>query len=272
MSSFDPKIWNQNFTTISPLFEPIKPAYTKIPNTINWPSLDSYNLAIKARPESITNNNEKTIQFVTQNTARNLYFEEQYEPRIFLHGEIQTRLNNWHDFFQVLVWLTWPKTKSLLNQLHYQAASKRTAKLRSPQENFLTLFDECGIIIVSSNRSLLEMIEEFQWRQLFCENKNKFGEEIGGIVFGHAMYEKALNPYIGMTAQALLIEVEPNDFNTHDNYSALDQLVVTAINKLEKITPKMLHPFPLLGVPNWYEPQDEQFYNNQNYFRPGRKS
>jgi len=272
MSNFDPTHWNTNFLHSSPLFDPLEPAYHLLGSTHDqWPTLAEYNQTLKVSPSPICNNNGKAISFVDQNTDGSPLFESQYEPRIFLRGEVQTRLTNWHDFFQVLVWNTWPKTKALLNELHYKSAIKRSNKQRSPVENFITLFDECGIVILSSNPDLLTLIESFQWQQLFCENKDKFREEISCITFGHAMYEKALNPYIGMTAQALLIQVEPDLLANYTHPSSIDSMLVKQLTDLKLLEPRILNPFPLLGVPNWYENQNSEFYENTDYFRKGRR-
>ena len=49
-----------------------------------------------------------------------------------------------------MIWLTFPETKVSLNEIHYKAAKQRTTGTnRSAIENAITLFDECGIIIIS---------------------------------------------------------------------------------------------------------------------------
>jgi hypothetical protein len=41
-----------------------------------------------------------------------------YEARIWARGEVATRPGNWHDFFNALVWLTFPLAKAALNARH----------------------------------------------------------------------------------------------------------------------------------------------------------
>jgi len=269
--NFDPSLWNRDFIHTSPIFNPIKPAYNASAcNIAKWPTLDDCNASFSNETNKLFNNNQKQIRFVEQSLDKKPPFTMQYEPRVYLTGEVQTRLNNWHDFLQVLVWKTWPKTKSLINELHYQSSSKRTENKRSNVENFLTLFDECGIVIISSNATLLDYIINFQWKSLFVGNRERFNREIRCITCGHAMYEKALNPYIGMTAQALLIQVTEDFFSTEASSQKIDEMIVDNITSKDSLFPKLLHPFPLLGVPGWHKKQDECFYNNSDYFRPGR--
>jgi len=38
-------------------------------------------------------------------------------------------------------------------------------------------------------------------------------------------------------------------------------------------SPSDLHPVPLLGVPGWHpDTADESFYDDRDYFRPGRRA
>jgi len=38
-------------------------------------------------------------------------FEDQYEPRVYLKKQLQTRTHNWHDFFNAMIWLRFSETK-----------------------------------------------------------------------------------------------------------------------------------------------------------------
>jgi len=275
--------WHPEFYSTSNLFDPIKPAFKAMNyHTPEWPTLNEYQSLLSSHSTKITNFIDLPIQFVNQASACST-FESQYEPRIYLKGEVQTRLKNWHDFFQVLVWKTFPKTKKLLNTLHYQASTQRlsldsTNKQRTPVENFITLFDECGIIIVSHNAELLKMIKEFQWETLFWENREAFNTDIACFTFGHAMYEKAINPYIGMTANAILIHTDKaiSDMADKRGLDLIDTLTSSTITKNLEETPDLkghLTPFPLLGVPNWHKDNNEKrFYLNENYFRKKRRN
>jgi len=268
-----PDIWNANFFKESPIFQPIIPAHQD--STIkskNWPSLIAYNHCLS---NSVSNENNKNISFVKQATQYPTFVEE-YEPRIFLSGEVQTRLNNWHDFFQVLVWKTFPKTKSLLNKIHFDAAvlrQKTNDTQRTKQENFVTLFDECGSIVVATENKTLKMVKNFEWNRFFVENKIQFGKTIDCIVFGHAMYEKALSPYIGMTSHCLLLPVNLNFFklSTDEKNHHIDKLISEHIRKISDLNTKNLNPLPILGIPGWHKEQTTDFYQNKTYFRPGRR-
>lgn len=216
-------------------------------------------------------------------------FEDGYEPRIYLRGEVQTREQSWHDFFNALVWHGLPKAKKMINKLQYELLRQRNTprissnintaqpmsngefehkqdySFRTPVENMLTLFDENGAIVLSSNPLLLELIKSHRWHELFWVRRKEFQEQIKVIIFGHGLFEKAINPYIGITAQALLIE--DDNANNIDNY-----LACFLKENPEKLTTSNLHPLPILGIPGWWpENEKESFYANKNYFRDKKK-
>jgi len=270
-------IWNPNFHKSSKIFSTIIPAFKELNYTDNnWPTIQHYQNFISDLGYPIINKNGKNISFVTQNSSHDNMIIN-YESEIYLTGNVPTRLNSWHDFFQVLVWRTFPKSKSTLNHLHYQASCNRSTshnRNRSPIENHITLFDECGAILVSSNPSLLELIKNFRWKTLFLENRPAFEKEISAYVFGHAMLEKAINPYIGMTTNSILVEVE-NDFFRLDysaQLSTIDELITEYFDSIKDNKPEKFHPIPILGIPSWFDKNENpEFYNNLTYFRPGRK-
>jgi len=204
------------------------------------------------------NLNAKKLRFFQQDAF--LQFSEMgYEERIFYEGIIATRKHNWHDFFNAMVWRHFPKIKCAINAVHIQEIKKQKNTQRSRKRDLLTLFDECGVIILAKKHHL-EMIRQHHWHDLFVENKEFWlSRDIEIITFGHAMFEKYLNPYIGMTAQALLLE------KTDKN---IDELISKAIlNQKILLSKADLAPLPVLGIPDWCVNQNKEFYANKNYFR-----
>jgi hypothetical protein len=96
---------------------------------------------------------------------------------------------------------------------------------------------------------------------------------VGVVIFGHALCEKALEPYIGLTAHALLVAldqplVSAASHSTHE----LDVLVAERLRDEGSFNgPRSLTPLPVLGVPGWWPANEHaDFYDNARYFRPGR--
>jgi len=273
--------WNPGVLNTSPLFNTLsamQPFLDQHKQT--WPSLENYQNLLQHNAPKLCSEFGVPLKFVSQD-SKPTGNDDRYEQRIYLKGEIQTRLNNWHDFFQVLVWSTFPKIKSCLNSLHYAESQtsqnqKAVNSNRSPLENSIALFDECGSIILSCDDELLNFIRQFQWNKLFLERREILDQRLRCFVFGHAMYEKALTPYIGMTSPGVLLLVDAQFFALplFEQLRIADIRVAELFKKRTVIqSPKDLHPFPLLGMPGWYNGnQDENFYANTRYFRPGRRT
>ena len=173
-----------------------------------------------------------------------------------------------------------PKTKAVINSMHLPYAQQRieiTGELgsRSAVENMLSLFDEGGAVIVSSDASLLQLIREFKWKALFWQRRDELSQRLACFIFGHAMYEKGLAPYLGMTANAVLIEAEQSYFQKTniEQLEWLDERLASIFGSGAVLTkPKDLQPFPVLGMPGWDANNDQEiYYDNSHYFRPGRK-
>ena len=273
-------VWNNQFLSTHAAFWPLSPfAQTYTQSHTDWPNLDDYQQFFEAGIGKRYSASGAVLQFVEQGHKPER-FEEGYEPRIYLKGEIQTRQRNWHDFFQVLVWRMMPNTKTIINLRHYQALKQRNkadpgCQQRSSVENALTQFDECGAVLLSSQPELLELVKNFRWKTLFWQHRSAVNDHLKCIVFGHAMYEKALNPYIGMTTHSVLLPVEKDFLNqpTANLVTETDDLLTNIFEKDGAInSPQDFFPFPLLGMPGWdLNNSDEAYYDNLNYFRPGRR-
>jgi hypothetical protein len=138
------------------------------------------------------------------------------------------------------------------------------AKSRSKSRDVLTMFDESGIIVASHDESLLQLVRDFQWRTLFVERRQEVIPDMTFLLVGHGLLEKSLAPFIGITAKAMLLNVDRSaDFDL----SAADWLR----DESNLASSRMLAPLPILGIPGWdARNEDATFYDNVDYFRPGR--
>lgn len=260
--------WNPEFLETSLIFNSVHDAALSFTKHDQWPTLEQFAAEFKKR--NIKSFNGENIHPVAQGDTPEK-FDDLYESRIYLKGELQTRLENWHDFFNAMCWLQFPKIKSALNQLHFEHSQQREeGSNRSPLENAIALFDECGAIIVADDEKYLDLIRNHQWKEIFHNNKEIWGTHIQCYVFGHAMHEKALTPYIGMTTHSVLLKKDTIFFE-QSYLSQLTELDVQVSNIwLDREIKKTrdLQPIPLLGIPSWYLQQNDDFYNNTDYFRP----
>lgn len=198
-----------------------------------------------------------------------------YEDFISQTRQIPMRLNNWHDLFGALIWCLFPKSKQLMNQLHMEQIQQFGSKERSKVRHKLTLLDECGVIICikASQRFLLDLLRNHQWTEAFYQHKNLWAE-LNPIIFGHANYEMATKPFIGLTAKLWCIEWPEQGLTETDTegYDFVDNLLAAQLVNAELLFDnQQLSPLPLLGVPGWHQQvQDLAFYADTSYFRPKR--
>lgn len=272
--------WDAQFYTHFPIFEPLKLWAEKFSQfDSGWPGLNDYQQVLDSIEVPIKTLSGRELQIVKQD-GKPGHFHEHYAPRIYMTGEIQTRTENWHDFFQYLTWFMFPKTKAVINSIHVPAAMSRLEKegdpgRRSAVENMLSLFDEGGAVILSSDTSLLQLIRDFSWKELFWDRRDELNSKLKLVTFGHALYEKGLSPYIGMTANCILMHVEQTLLQ-QENQAQLNWIDTELADLFKSgktcTRPKDLSPFPLLGLPGWDKNnQVETYYENTQYFRPGRR-
>lgn len=259
--------WDPDFLERSPMLAPLREHAEPLRALRDWPDTGVLQHLISAR--NVTNATGSPLRLVAP-------AGEPYEARIYLRGELQVRGRNWHDLFNVLAWLAYPLTKRELNRRHYLAWEKEQTEVASPRRgrvrDALTLFDESGAIVASSDPALLDDVRHFRWKRLFWERRERLRESVRFCVFGHALFEKALDPYVGMTAHALLIALDRDRLTGAQVAHDLDALVSERIRNSREIDePRALAPLPVLGVPGWWpDTEREEFYDDIAYFRPGR--
>lgn len=278
-------VWYRQALLQSPLFAPLHPIIADLEPDA-FPTLDDYNALLAARQTPIAVQGGSPLRFVAQEYGK-LPFEAQYEPRCYLKGEVPTRADNWHDLLNALVWLTFPKAKAAINARHYHALAEArqgegitegavSRSERGAVRDVNTLLDESGVIVVYADAELAALLRDFQWQELFWRRRERVQASMGFYLFGHGLYEKALQPYVGMTGQGLLLAVEQAFFSwprVHQ-LAHLDNLLADylAVSQHCRST-RELSPVPLLGVPGWAADNERAaFYNNTAYFRPGRRS
>ncbi len=279
MNSNLPPPWRPDFAALSPLYAPLQPWLRQLASFSEWPELADYQQLLDSLPQPLLTLAGQPLRVVPQD-GKPHSFETHYAPRIYLSGEIQTRRHNWHDLFQLLSWFIFPRTKAVINAIHIPTARTRIEThsdlgRRSPLENMLSLFDEGGAVVIASDESLLQLIRDFRWKELFWQRRDELADKLQCFTFGHALYEKGLMPYVGMTANCILIPCDaallrqpmPQQLQWLDGELAM---LFTEGEQLQQ--PRDLRPFPILGMPGWDSNNGQQeYYNNQNYFRPGRR-
>ncbi len=209
-------VWDREALLRSPLLIPLHPLLAKLGSGA-FPTLQDCNALLLASDNPVTVQSGMPLRFVPQQRGK-LSFEAQYEPRCYLTGEVQMRTHNWHDLFNALVWLTFPATKAAINARHYRAltavgaAEVATGSQRGTVRDVNTLLDESGVVVACADEQLARLLRDFKWKELFWQRRERLSGSMGFYLFGHGLYEKALQPYVGMTGQGVLVRVEQEFF------------------------------------------------------------
>ena len=248
----------------SPLFDPLRPWLDRLPQ-----APDAQAVADLAEQFPIYTENGRRVRFVSPRPDGQVY-----ECRIWESGEVETRPDNWHDFFNALVWLSFPQTKIAVSAAHMRAMQARGAS-RGTIRDALTHFDECGIVVLSSQPDLLDLLRNFQWKKLFVERRAEVIRSMRFVIFGHATYEQMLRPFRGLTAKAVLYDVGDAwlQMDAAAQLAAVDDLLAADLTSGRYIRPRDFQPLPLLGIPGITpDSEDPAYYDDSWQFRPGRRA
>lgn len=228
------------------------------------------------------NNQAQTLRFVSQDA---LPEGEAYESFIGTTGNIPTR-DNLHDLFNGSIWLTFPKTKALLNYYHMnEIAAQGISGSRGRVRDTITVFDENGAVLVTADPSIGEALVGFDWQGSLVnprdkwDNPKQLNSDAQAVVyiFGHALLEKLIQPRKALCAHSIVINVTQDFFalSLPERLRYLDKKVADYMDALlsqPDVTPRKLSPLPILGVPHfWAENSTVSFYDDSHVFRSGRR-
>ncbi len=267
---FDP-----DFIARSPIFEALRihggAALDKA-----LPGPDDFQRLLDARDPPVRLSSGLPFRIVPQ-APRPAVFEDKYEARTYLRGELQVRAGDWHDCFNLLVWLAFPRSKAALNARHFAALQEQHAAgaaNRGPAQDALTLFDESGVVVASSDDELLGLLREWRWKELFWTHRARLRACMQFTLFGHALYEKALRPFVGITGRGILLRVDLEVLSAPppERLAELDARLAAHLAAPDHLrATRELAVVPILGVPGWSADNErESYYDNTDYFRRGR--
>jgi hypothetical protein len=229
--------------------------------------LSALNKAIAAT--GARNHRGLPIRFVAQS---DLPAGTPYEAFISTTGQVPTR-ENLHDFFNALVWLTFPQTKVQLNALQAAEIAKHGHGGLAPRgwvRDAATIFDENAAIFVARDDRWIEALRAHQWRELLWEQRECFENECDLTLFGHALMEKLVSPYKAITAHTwpLIGGAAYFEMSAAERRAWLDKTIAGQLSSGLKTA--QFSPLPVLGVPGWSDGQSETFYADTGVFRPPR--
>jgi hypothetical protein len=255
-----------------PWYDAVRPAFDSLPPAASF--IERFNA--NAARLGLQNHRGQPIRFVPQAA---LPPDAAYEEFIGATGCVPTR-ENLHDFFNGLVWQTFPLIKRELNALQAaQIASAGVGKSRGPARDAATIFDENAALLVvhdaAAGHALVEGLRAHRWHDTLYTQRAMFGAGADAQVwlFGHALMEKLVAPRKAITAHTRVLFAPAAWFGLgwDDRRAWIDMQVAGAL-AAEGLSTAAFTPLPVLGVPGWWPQQDEAFYLDETVFRPRRKA
>ena len=250
-------------------YDSVRPAFDRLAKD---PATVSDALNAGAAGLGLQNASGLPLRFVPQ---ADLPDGQAYEQFIGATGCVPTR-DNLHDFFNGLVWLTFPRIKQRLNALQAaQIALAGVGKSRGPARDAATIFDENAALLVvrdsDAARELVNALRGHRWTEALFDRRAQFGTDVQPWLFGHALMEKLVAPRKAITAHTRVV-VAPDAYFALDwnaQRSWIDEAVTGQLGSGD-LTTASFTPLPVLGVPGWCEGQDDAFYADTSVFRPKR--
>jgi hypothetical protein len=250
-----------------PWYDTVRPAFDSL---TDGPFIAAFNA--NAARLGLVNDGGQPLRFVPQDA---LPEGMAYEAFIGATGCVPTRANL-HDFFNGLVWQTFPRIKRALNALQAaQIAQAGVGKSRGPARDAATIFDENAALLVvrdgAAGRALVDDLRAHRWRDALFDKRAMFGRDCELWLFGHALMEKLVVPRKAITAHVRVVPAAA-DFFALDRAARRDWIdgVVSKAIAAEGLSTAGFTPLPVLGVPGWWPDQDEAFYLDPTVFRPKR--
>jgi len=209
---------------------------------------------LNRRAAGICTESGKPVRFVPPG-AKDAY----YETRVYESGQVETRPENLHDYFNALAWLAFPRTKARINAMH-AAEMPRERGRRGPLRDLLTIFDEGGAIVHCDDARLISLLTRHRWKELFWDNRDRVCAAMQIVVLGHAVLEQALEPRPGITCKAIIVP------RASDSDAAACAWLG---QRAPHDSPRILAPLPIFGFPGWHpDAASAGFYEDARYFRP----
>ncbi len=176
-----------------------------------------------------------------------------------------------HDFFNLLAWLNFPRSKATLNRLQAEAI-QRHSLARGRLRDWLTVIDENALVILNSQTGFAQQLAERRWHQLFVDQRPSWQTHRRVLPLGHALLQKLQRPFKAITAHTLILNCQSHELDAPQ--AEIDRRLSLILEQLPALAsaPLARPPWlamPVLGIPGWCKQnEDPQFYQDSKVFRP----
>jgi len=186
-----------------------------------------------------------------------------YERQVH-SGEIPTR-DLAHDWYNGLVWLHFPQTKQQINAHHIvdsESSMAQSSNGRSRFRDALTLFDESGAVLLTTDADLVSALLNHDWQTLFVKKRSAWAECARVLIVGHGLLDSMHTPHKGLCAKVVPVLVPCLDLGSNE----LQALMLKLIGEIRGSG--NFSPMPVMGVPGWFDESNATgFYSDTSVYR-----
>ena len=231
----------------------------------DWPASHEYDQLARSVPQPA---GVELPRFVEQTQAA-LQQAGGYEQHVARLRRVPTRPGSWHDFFNMVVWAHFPRTRWALNALHVdpEAYPIDPRNGRAPSQNLAASFDESGLLVVSTSRSLLADLQALRFKRAFWQRRDELLRSTRFFVTGHGLLEALLTPLPGMVGRAILLHRSSLPPAGDDELRCeLDAWAAERVASFRHVR-HVLDPIPVLAIPGWADNDAASFYDERQNLR-----
>lgn len=222
--------WSSTFLARSELLSDFSELATPLLSAGGWPTLADYTLAAEIQREQRAPD-LVALSFAPARPKRGrgrrgeaVELENSYDGSIALRREIPCLVASYHDWFNALVWMAFPRTKRALHARQFRALKESVSdgmatlpNRRSREQDALTIFDEGGCVVVRAAEAADCVVRAKGGRDGAPPGERWVGSRDAGeslgeradtrlVIFGHALMEHVSLSSAPVHAVAMLIE------------------------------------------------------------------
>jgi len=235
-----------------------------------WPAPGQYDELALSVPRAA---DTQLPRFVTEDREA-LRRQGGYEQHVAKVRAVPTRAGHWHDLFNMAVWAHFPKLRWALNSLHIDPdpGQKDPRNGRTRAQNVASTFDEAGMLVISTNRGILDDLRALHFKRAFWERRQELLDTTRFWVVGHGLLESLLTPHRALSARSLQLHVASLPPHAASQ-SACDAFrfeideVAAARVRTWRHGRTVLDPVPVLAIPGYSDNDKREFYEDMQNVR-----
>mgnify|MGYP003329062150 CR=1 FL=1 len=195
---------------------PFMPFLARFSTTKSWPLVSDYDV-----PDNMNfvlqddMGQRKRRRLKKELQRQGLSFLDIYVQNIIEKKKILTRQNNWHDFFNMLIWAHFPKSKWALHKAFFASRQEVQSQVlqRSSFEDLLTCFDEGSLLLLCREANYSSLMQALSCRDLSRKNSLLTDFSLKHLVFGHGLLESLCAGKRDLNVLTMLVPLKEEMFS-----------------------------------------------------------